>query len=277
MVNSRGRGRSARVLQNVVSKITLMPSSRVNKLFVSKDADGTNLLVGVEILGRGGDNGVRCKITGGACEHFGQGQITLKQAGQKNLTVVESGAAGDLFVRVNHDLKDYDSFDEKLVCLSELKVEPPNYSKFRETSVPSDVVKVSKLRRARKFNFPNPSVVDDEWLREKDERQLQGVGEEFTLERKKEVFVAVVDAIIKKIKKDMEISRENAGFAKAARLLVGLCLFSPSTRTIAPLSFPSLTHIFLICICRSFSGSTNYTTSLCGLKLSTTCIMALAG
>lgn len=66
-------------------------------------------------------------------------------------------------------------------------------------------------------------------------------------------------------------------FAKAARLLVGLCLFSPSTRTIAPLSFPSLTHIFLICICRSFSGSTNYTTSLCGLKLSTTCIMALAG
>ena len=104
----------------------------------------------------------------------------------------------------------YDSFDEKLVCLSELKVEPPNYSKFRETSVPSDVVKVSKLRRARKFNFPNPSVVDDEWLREKDERQLQGVGEEFTLERKKEVFVAVVDAIIKKIKKDMEKSRENA-------------------------------------------------------------------
>ena len=74
-------------------------------------------------------------------------------------------------------------------------------------SLPSNITR--DWRKAEKFNFRNPSLANAEWLRlrEKEARQLQGVGDEFTIKRKKEVFVMIVDTVMKKIRKEMNGSQ----------------------------------------------------------------------
>ena len=90
------------------------------------------------------------------------------------MTVIECAAANDLALRLNHELKAEARLDGKLVLLCNLKENPPDFSKFQETSIPSTVetVKSKKLRQVQPFNYPNPSDVNTAWLIEKEQRQL---------------------------------------------------------------------------------------------------------
>ena len=150
------------------------------------------------------NNGVRSFKTGGACQNLGVGKGKIAVS-VKNLTVIEAAVGSDFFHRIDDDLKDHDSLEEKLTRLGELKEDPPGYVKLLEMSLPVDITK--NWKKAEKYNYHNPSLVDAEWLGEKETRQLQGVGDEFTIKRKKEVFVAIVDVVIKKIKKERSRSQ----------------------------------------------------------------------
>ena len=146
-------------------------------------------------------NGLQAYKSTGARTNWGGGKVTVSEAGDRTMTVVEAAVISDLLLRINHDLMVFESYESKLAHLNQCKINPPDYAKFIQTSIPREVTtkKARATKQLQSFNILNPSDVHSEWINEVTQRQLQGVEEEFTMERKAEIFMVTVNVVTKRI------------------------------------------------------------------------------
>ena len=123
-----------------------------------------------------------------------------------HFTYVEATLVNDWSKIINYLLTKQDTDQKRLAFLDRLIKNYPYFVSCTATKVLPEIVALARSGRynERPFNFPNPSDIDGYWLQEVTARGLTNVGTEFTLERKKAVFRAIVAAIQEKLGKNMK-------------------------------------------------------------------------
>ena len=118
--------------------------------------------------------------------------------GDNNLLVSEAKMIADHVTRLNVELKDM-SKCEMIARLKEYKERPPLFARCEDSSLPVDLVDSARSERNQTpFYYLDQTVVATERRKEISKRLLdRDVPGEFTDARKKEIFVAVVNAILK--------------------------------------------------------------------------------
>ena len=175
------------------------------KSFMKKE-DDSNRFSGVELVhNKKKRDHVKCYKNGPAGPGWGGGKITLSKAGHKSLMGTEAAGGSDLLLHLNDDLlKQQATLHEKIAYLERLKSQDlPKYALFEAKSISGNIFHAKSTKLTQPFNFVNPSTIHTTWLEEKASRRLNGATE-FSLQRKRELFLAVVDAVIGRIKLNIE-------------------------------------------------------------------------
>ena len=133
-------------------------------------------------------------------------KIVISKANGKLLLLVEAAYCHDLAIdilwmldgcsRLNNKM----THPELLALLQRLKENPPCFSVF-ETSIAYPRLLhefAGSFTRRQSLNFFDLESLNKAWRREVRKRSLDLTGDGISLTRRKELFVAVVDAIIKK-------------------------------------------------------------------------------
>jgi len=134
-------------------------------------------------------------------------KIVITKANGKLLLLVEAAYCHDLAIDTLWLLDGFSHHtsktnDELLTLLETLKENPPCFSVFETTSeYPRQLhVFAGSFTRRQSLNFFSLEELNKAWRREVRKRSLDLTGNGVSLARRKELFVAVVDAIIKKWK-----------------------------------------------------------------------------
>jgi len=134
-------------------------------------------------------------------------KIVISKANGKLLLLVEAAYCHDLAIDTLWLLDGYSrhttkTLSELLALLVTLKENPPCFSVFETTSeYPRQLHQFAgSFTRRQSLNFFDLESLDKAWRREVRKRSLDLAGDGISLTRRKELFVAVVDAIIKKWK-----------------------------------------------------------------------------
>ena len=131
------------------------------------------------------------------------GRIVIKTVDGRLLLLTEAACVNDLSNRIIFMFKWLKSDAEKIAKMKSLLADTPDFVSFEETSISPVIVEYSKSTRENDepFNFMNPSEANDAWKKEVRKRQLVGVGEEFSYERKKAIFDEVVKCFLARLEK----------------------------------------------------------------------------
>ena len=134
-------------------------------------------------------------------------KIVISKANGKLLLLVEAAYCHDLAIDILWMLDGYSrhtskTLPELLALLVTLKENPPRFSVFETTSeYPRQLHEFAgSFTRRQSLNFFSLEELNKAWRREVRKRSLDLAGDGISLARRKELFVAVVDAIIKKWK-----------------------------------------------------------------------------
>ena len=134
-------------------------------------------------------------------------KIVISKANGKLLLLVEAAYCHDLAIDTLWLLDGYTRHTSKtnaelLALLETLKKNPPSFSVFEMTSgYPRQLHEFAgSFTRRQSLNFFDLESLNKAWRREVRKRSLDLAGNGISLARRKELFVAVVDAIIKKWK-----------------------------------------------------------------------------
>ena len=134
-------------------------------------------------------------------------KIVITKASGKLLMLVEAAYCHDLAIDTLWLLDGYTRHTSKtnaelLALLETLKKNPPSFSVFEMTSgYPRQLHEFAgSFTRRQSLNFFDLESLNKAWRREVRKRSLDLAGNGISLARRKELFVAVVDAIIKKWK-----------------------------------------------------------------------------
>jgi hypothetical protein len=134
-------------------------------------------------------------------------KIVLSKASGKLLSLVEAAYSHDIAIDVLWLLDGSSRLNnmthpELLALLQRLKVNPPCFSVFETSSAYPRLLHefAGSFTRRQSLNFFSLEELNKAWRREARKRSLDLAGDGISLVRRKELFVTVVDAIIKKWK-----------------------------------------------------------------------------
>lgn len=130
------------------------------------------------------------------------GKIAIKEVDETALMLTEAALVNDFCYQLDFILSWKKTKDERIAhCEKMLRTPPAIYKSSKTTiSLPFVAFATSSRTGDQPFNFMDPSSMNAAWKKEVRKRKLTNVGDEFTDERKKAIFVECVRCILARLR-----------------------------------------------------------------------------